>query len=148
MGLRESWNELSTGGKIAVGLAVGGVLLIVLLVVLVVLAAVLASFVLGVGDQPEQATPTVSFSGDYDEANAQMEITHDSGETIRASRLTVVVGDRRVGWADGGGEIGGNDGRVVAGNSITVDVQAGDDIQVVYEGEDQDSTLMAQTVPE
>lgn len=147
MGLRESWNELGTGGKVAVGLAVGGVLLIVALVVLVVLAAVLASFVLGLGDQPSQATPAASFSFDYEESASQATIVHDGGDSIQSAQLTVVVEDRRVGWADGGGEIGG-DGRVVAGDSITVDVQPGDDVRVVYQGEEETSTLAVETIPE
>ncbi|WP_018256511.1 type IV pilin [Halomicrobium katesii] len=148
MGIRESWNELGTGGKILVGLAVGVVLLAVLLVVLVVLAAVLASFVLGVGDEAAQTTPTVSFDFDYDDSTTTTTIRHEMGDSIPASQLRVVVGERRVGWADGGGAVSGDDGEVVAGDSITVDTQPGDRISVVYDGPDTTSTLAAHEIHE
>jgi len=50
MGVRDSWNELGTGGKVLVGLLVGGGVLVVGLVLLVILAAVVGSFVLGMGE--------------------------------------------------------------------------------------------------
>jgi len=146
MGLRESWNELGTGGKIAVGLAVGVVLLIVALVVLVVLAAVLASFVLGMGSETAEATPSASF--DYDQSAGQVQIQHAAGESIPASEITIIVDGQRVFWADGGGATSGDDGEVIAGDSITVDTQPGDDVQVVYRDEGVSSTLGAETIPE
>ena len=148
MGVRESWNELGTGGKILVGLAVGVVLLAVLLVVLVVLAAVLASFVLGMGSETAEATPSASFDFDYDQSAGQVQIQHAAGESIPASEITIIVDGQRVFWADGGGAVSGDDGEVIAGDSITVDVQPGDDVQVVYRDEDVSSTLGAETIPE
>ncbi|QGA83968.1 type IV pilin N-terminal domain-containing protein [Halomicrobium sp. LC1Hm] len=148
MGVRESWNELGTGGKILVGLAVGVVLLAVLLVVLVVLAAVLASFVLGVGGDTAQTAPAASFEFDYDDSTTTTTIRHEAGDSIPASQLRVVVAGQSVGWADGGGAASGDDGDVIDGDSITVDTQPGDRIRVVYEGPDTSSTLAAHEIHE
>ncbi|WP_372480141.1 type IV pilin [Halomicrobium sp. HM KBTZ05] len=148
MGLRESWNELGTGGKIAVGLGVGGVVLVVALVVLVVLAAVLASFVLGVGSETAPETPTASFNFDYEQSAGQVQIQHAGGDSIPASEISIVSGGQRVFWADGGGAVSGDDGRVVAGDSITVDVEPGDDVRVVYKDGDTSATLSSFRAPD
>ena len=72
--------------------AVSPVIGVILMVAItVILAAVIASFVLGLGNT-QSATPTVSFNTDYTEVNStegRLTVTHDSGETVRASELLV-----------------------------------------------------------
>lgn len=85
--------------------AVSPVIGVILMVAItVILAAVIASFVLGLGDQAQQATPQASFSFNYDESTGPADqgvvtITHDGGDTIEGNTLYV----RGSGFADGGG---------------------------------------------
>jgi flagellin-like protein len=69
--------------------AVSPVIGVILMVAItVILAAVIASFVLGLGGNT-QATPTASFTFDFtqDEPDSYLTITHDGGDTIKASQL-------------------------------------------------------------
>lgn len=141
MGLRDSWNELGTGGKVLVGLAVGGVVLVVGLVVLLILAAVVGSFVLGMGDTAETTMPQASFTVDYDASNETAEITHSGGESIPASGLDVETGERTVEWDDG-------DGDVTAGDSMTVDANRGTTVRVIWRGDGESAVLSRTTLPE
>lgn len=83
--------------------AVSPVIGVILMVAItVILAAVIASFVLGLGDQAQQATPQASFSFNYDESTGPADqgvvtITHDGGDTIDGNTLYV----RGSGFADG-----------------------------------------------
>lgn len=140
MGVRDSWNELGTGGKILVGLLVGGVVVVVGLVLLVILAAVVGSFVLGVGETSSAgATPQASFTVDYDAASETAEITHDGGDAVPADELSVEAGDRTVAWEDG-------DGEVSAGDSTAVDAAPGTTVRVVWSGDGESAVLMRATV--
>jgi len=60
----------------------------------VILAAVIGTFVLGLGDQVQQTSPQASFGFDYsnpDSGTDTLEVTHESGDSIAASQLSVVV---------------------------------------------------------
>lgn len=138
MGVRESWNELGTGGKVLIGLVVGGTVLVVGLVLLIILAAVLGSFVLGMGDQAAATTPQVSFDGDYDTSGETMEITHTGGESIAATDLHIETDDQVLEWED-------EDGTVGAGDSAVVDVSPGTTVRVVWNGEGESAVLFSQT---
>ncbi|SFR93432.1 Protein of unknown function [Halomicrobium zhouii] len=140
MGVRDSWNELGTGGKILVGLVVGGVVVVVGLILLLILAAVIGSFVLGMGE-PSTATamPQVTFSVEYDAAAETAEITHDGGDAIPADELSVETGDRTVAWDDG-------DGEVTAGESVAVDASPGTTVSVVWNGDGESAVLSRTTV--
>jgi hypothetical protein len=91
-------------------------------------------------------TPAVAFSFDYDESAGTVEITHDGGDTVRASALRI----RGAGFADadradmtsGGqwrgsasGEIDG-ESAVVAGDRVLVGVDGDYELAVVWEPED------------
>lgn len=140
MGVRDSWNELGTGGKILVGLLVGGVVVVVGLVLLVVLAAVVGSFVLGVGDASQSTTPTASFAFEHDVPNETAEITHDGGDSIPADELSVETDEGTVGWDD-------EDGTVTVGDSVVVDAARGTTIRVVWSDGSESMVLAQSTVP-
>ncbi|MCU4716804.1 type IV pilin N-terminal domain-containing protein [Halapricum hydrolyticum] len=71
--------------------AVSPVIGVILMVAItVILAAVIASFVLGLGDTT-QTTPSASFDFDYDSNNNAVTITHQSGDTLTASQVSVNV---------------------------------------------------------
>lgn len=137
--------------------AVSPVIGVILMVAItVILAAVIASFVLGLGDQAQQTTPQASFSFDYEDgatstddswstegSDGLLTITHDGGDTIDATRLSVV------GSSDStGGDLTDSDNdpqyddtaEVSAGSNIVIGVDDGDTIRVVYTAESGDSS--------
>lgn len=140
MGVRESWNELGTGGKILIGLAVGGVVLVVGIVLLVILAAVLGSFVLGMGEQTAGTAPQMSIVYEYDESSESVEITHDGGDSVEAGDLLIETDDGTVPWED-------SDGTVTAGDSTVVDASDGTTVRVVWVGEEETRVLAEQKMP-
>jgi len=141
MGLRETWNELGTGGKIVVGLVIGGVVLFVGILLLVVLAAVIGSFVLGMGSESVATAPQASFAFEHDTEAGETTIVHEGGDTIDADRLVVEIDEQRAQWDD-------PDGSVEAMDSFTVDTQPGDRIRLVYTGGETTEPLAVDDVPE
>jgi len=137
MGFREQWGDLGTGGKILVGVAVAGVMFIVGLVLLVVLSAVIASFVLGLGSSADPAAaPQGSWGFDYDatnESSGELTITHEGGDSVEASKLTVAVGSRTVDW-DGSGTIS-------VGDSTTVEVGPDEVVRLVWGSGEEETVL-------
>jgi len=76
--------------------AVSPVIGVILMVAItVILAAVIGTFVLGLGDQVQQTSPQASFGFDYtnpsDDTADTLEVTHESGDSISASQLSIVV---------------------------------------------------------
>jgi flagellin-like protein len=78
--------------------AVSPVIGVILMVAItVILAAVIASFVLGLGDQAQQTTPQASFNFDYTDnsdsssENDELTVTHEGGDTIADTRLSIVA---------------------------------------------------------
>ncbi|WP_411967035.1 type IV pilin [Haloferax sp. YSSS75] len=81
--------------------AVSPVIGVILMVAItVILAAVIGTFVLGLGDQVGDTAPQASFAFDYTNNSAHtdstldgdvLEITHESGDQIAASELSVSV---------------------------------------------------------
>ena len=68
--------------------AVSPVIGVILMVAItVILAAVIGTFVLGLGDQVSESAPQASFSFDFDGSNVT--ITHEGGETLESSQITV-----------------------------------------------------------
>lgn len=146
--------------------AVSPVIGVILMVAItVILAAVIASFVLGLGDQAQQATPQASFSFEYDESvggtdTGQLTVTHDGGDTIaakslyiRGSNLDESGTDNTGNWAD---DLSYSNTDVSAGNSLTLGTASNDyvpdnyDARVIYEPPegDQSATLAQDTGPE
>jgi FlaG/FlaF family flagellin (archaellin) len=127
----------------------------------VILAAVIASFVLGLGDQAQQATPQASFSWDYSEntsadTDGNVTITHDGGDSIQAQEL-YIRGDFDSGsettpgsWDtyEGASVSSGSD--VTAGQTINPGVGSGYDLRVIYETQEGDNsaTLAQDTGPD
>jgi len=103
--------------------AVSPVIGVILMVAItVILAAVIASFVLGLGDQASQTTPTASFAFDYEESSGTgdiLTITHDGGDTIEGSQLSPAV----EGATDGGAS--GSDVAYTGGLFSATEVSAG-----------------------
>jgi FlaG/FlaF family flagellin (archaellin) len=132
------WSERSQGEKVAV--AVGGAVCLVpaLVGVVVVGAAVLGAFVLGTGEPPEAAqTPQVSFDFDATD-DGRVTVTHQGGDSVPASELRVVVDGRSRAWP--------GSGRVVAGDSATVDAGAGATVRVVWSDGGERAVLGSYTV--
>jgi len=139
--------------------AVSPVIGVILMVAItVILAAVIASFVLGLGDQAQQATPQASFSFDYSESDSNLKITHDGGDSILSDELYVrgtAGGNSNTGvWHNLPSSSPGSGSDVTAGNSVTLgtgthDVPADYDVRVVYETQEGDSsaTLAQDTGP-
>lgn len=138
MGVRETWSELGTGAKILIGAVVGGVVLVVGIVLLLVLAAVVGAFALDLGESSGQASPQASFAAEYDAGDETVDVTHDGGDAIRATALTVEVGDRAHQWED-------DDGSVTAGDSMVVEATPGTTVRVVWTDGDESTVLFRGT---
>ena len=143
--------------------AVSPVIGVILMVAItVILAAVIASFVLGLGDQAQQATPQASFSWDYSEnsthssPDGNVTITHDGGDSIQAQEL-YIRGDFDSGsdttsgsWDTYDGASVSSDSDVTAGQTINPGVGSGYDLRVIYETQEGDTsaTLAQDTGPD
>ncbi len=59
----------------------------------VILAAVIGTFVLNLGGSVSQTTPQASFGFDFDDGatNDNVTITHETGDTIEAGRLSLAA---------------------------------------------------------
>jgi len=138
--------------------AVSPVIGVILMVAItVILAAVIASFVLGLGDQAQQATPQASFSFDYerddtlstssgtlyesgDVSNSgELTITHDGGDSIDEARISLSDDD--------GSEITstGFSDPVTAGSSVTQNIGNDDTVRVVWTSSSEDNTATLAT---
>ncbi|SFS02985.1 flagellin N-terminal-like domain-containing protein [Halomicrobium zhouii] len=118
--------------------AVSPVIGVILMVAItVILAAVIATFVLGLGDQVSNTAPQASFSFDYD--GSDLTITHNGGDSINAEELFVRGTNDDGSWSDGAtdtvsGSTTYSDGdKISAGDSVTVSVDDGDTVRVVYQ---------------
>jgi flagellin-like protein len=144
--------------------AVSPVIGVILMVAItVILAAVIASFVLGLGETAGQTTPQASWSFDYDSSSSgtndfstgttvlgdssdgYLTITHDGGDTIETSQLSLT--------ADNGDTAEMSDGvsasEVSAGTTATIEIDEEATINVVWtdEDEEQSSTLATYEAP-
>ncbi len=142
--------------------AVSPVIGVILMVAItVILAAVIATFVLGLGDQVSNTAPQASFSTDYDSDKGEVTVTHDGGDSIKASNLYF----RGSGFDTGNGaanEIDANNdkwpdanassnSKVVAGDRVAVMVSDDSyDFSVVYESAtgDNSATLATASGPD
>ncbi|WP_335999684.1 type IV pilin N-terminal domain-containing protein [Halorientalis halophila] len=129
--------------------AVSPVIGVVLMVAItVLLAATAATFFIGIGQDNSNSTPQVATSFDYDQEMHSsgnyrvdtLKISHDSGDTITAKNLDIVVSDAETYDTSGGGSysdlndryqwdefdgVGGSDSKVSGGD--TVKLEAGQD---------------------
>ncbi|WP_416841531.1 type IV pilin [Haloferax sp. DFSO52] len=87
--------------------AVSPVIGVILMVAItVILAAVIGTFVLGLGDQVSETAPQASFSFKYTDSTTfdTLEVTHESGSAIKATRLSLVSNEDYATTADGAGD--------------------------------------------
>jgi len=79
--------------------AVSPVIGVILMVAItVILAAVIGTFVLGLGDQVQSSAPNANFQFEYsgiaDTSTGTIDITHNGGQDVESSQLTVnIAGD-------------------------------------------------------
>ena len=131
--------------------AVSPVIGVILMVAItVILAAVIATFVLGLGDQVSNTTPQASFSFDFDESSPNgvdltnggdsgaLTITHDGGDTIDASRVSIIASPG--GTAAGGTDVYTSGSKIMAGSTATVQVDTDATVRVTYSGQSGDSS--------
>ena len=129
MDIKELFNDDS-----AVSPVIGVILMVA---ITVILAAVIGTFVLGLGSNV-QSVPSAQFSFDYSD---QATITHDGGDGIEASALSVSY------TVDGGASTSEDwdapDGSTVSsGDSTETDnaVEPGSEVRVIWNPEDGDTS--------
>lgn len=113
--------------------------------------SILFSFVLGLGNRPTTERPLASFSFGYDEDARVGTVSHDGGDAITASEL-FVRGDgfAAVAGADltASGPWPAPDGRVEAGDQVTVGLEPDGSIRLVYEGDGVTAPLASFSGPD
>lgn len=117
---------------------------ILMVAITVILAAVIGAFVLGLGDQVQQTSPSASFSFDWDADNT-LTVTHEGGQGIPAEQLYIIGhDDTEESWD----ELNGFES-VRAGDSVDVQASSNQDIRVVWRsaGDQQSATLARFSVP-
>ena len=141
--------------------AVSPVIGVILMVAItVILAAVIGTFVLGLGENIEDTAPSTTFETTYEASNPgsgcdpasdgtenTLEITHQSGKTIDADRLTISEdGSAEANW----NPACGGSSSVSTGDTATVDVGSGDTVRLIWtaEGGGQTDTLTTWTGPD
>ena len=85
--------------------AVSPVIGVILMVAItVILAAVIGTFVLGLGEQVQSNSPNAQFTFEYTDngegGNDELQVTHESGPSIDAARLTASITGQRA-YCDG-----------------------------------------------
>lgn len=129
--------------------AVSPVIGVILMVAItVILAAVIGTFVLGLGDQVSNTSPTASFSFDFDNSNTNTDsfdtssggdgmltITHDGGDSLVADNIDIK------GSSPSGGNVASDTGtdpqyaasdELTAGDSIKVRAANSDTVRVTW----------------
>jgi len=131
--------------------AVSPVIGVILMVAItVILAAVIGSFVLNLGGSLGQSAPQASFGFDYNTTSNSTTITHQTGDSIEAERLTTAgMNNASVAWTNT--SLSSSD-TVSAGTSARFDNDAdwgGETVRVVWESEDGENsaTLTTSTAP-
>jgi flagellin-like protein len=103
--------------------AVSPVIGVILMVAItVILAAVIGTFVLGLGDQVSDSSPTASFNFDFAD-QTEVSITHDGGDAIDDNSLTVKINGTNV-YEGAGGTGTGNNGDIV--DTVSSNICGGD----------------------
>jgi len=134
--------------------AVSPVIGVILMVAItVILAAVIGTFVLGLGDQVQNTTPSASFGFDAEnlgsgDADDKVTITHQSGDTLTAAHIDVKIGSTSI-YTDGSAgtaTTGWSEDTISAGDQLVFDEDGSDTvsgeqtIRIIYDSPDSDST--------
>ncbi|QSG06070.1 type IV pilin [Halapricum desulfuricans] len=125
--------------------AVSPVIGVILMVAItVILAAVIASFVLGLGDTTT-TTPTATL--EFDDTGSQVDIYHESGDTLDGDNLDVKVDGSSVSPGLGGSDFTSGDLIATVGSG---DYGSGSEISVVWTSDsgDSSSTIGTYEIPE
>ena len=134
--------------------AVSPVIGVILMVAItVILAAVIGTFVLGLGDRISQAQPNAQFDFDYTVGNNdEVEISHDGGDGVESSQVTVTIGGDTAWDSDGfgGGFTAGSawSGKLTAGSSLTIvedgtdSITDGETVKIIWTAEGSDKTAV------
>jgi flagellin-like protein len=126
--------------------AVSPVIGVILMVAItVILAAVIASFVLGLGDQAQNQTPSVSFSFSWDDSGSgSANQLYDSSETYGEVTITHNGGDDldsdNVQVKDDDGNSVDSFSATTAGSSETYEAGEDDTIRVIWNSPEGDSS--------
>jgi flagellin-like protein len=146
MKLIEMTKSAFTDDEKAVSPVIGVILMVA---ITVILAAVIATFVLGLGESVSGTAPQATFSFDYDSdaspsdgdqlyddtgsdsSGGDLTVTHDGGDTIDKSRLTIT---------DNTTDTVSFDSEVSAGISKTLAIDSDDTVRVIYESQSGDNT--------
>jgi flagellin-like protein len=123
--------------------AVSPVIGVILMVAItVILAAVIGTFVLGLGDQVSDNAPQASFSFDFnipDTGTAYVNITHEGGETIDNSTLSVAA-DSSLTFDSGNSQWDDGNGVSAGDTAVFSGVSNGDTVRVVWTNPNGGST--------
>ena len=134
--------------------AVSPVIGVILMVAItVILAAVIGTFVLGLGDRVSQAQPTATFTFEYTDGSPdEVSITHDGGDAVEISQLSVNVAGTVVweaantptDWSSNGW----GSGEITAGDELTLtegsnpDMGDGDKVKIIWTADGSDKTAV------
>ncbi|MDX1744547.1 MAG: type IV pilin, partial [Halobacteriales archaeon] len=153
-------DETEAADSRAIG-SVTGALIMVAVTVLV--AAAMGTFVLDLGDDPAAEAPDATFryafsdGGDgFGDANDKIRITYVDGRPLKADSLRVTVDGERVdqvpeSWTteiDTGESIVISDDGTDTNTATVSSIQAGDGVQVIWEGPEGDVVISSVEVPE
>lgn len=110
---------------------------VLMIAVTVILASTIGVFVLGLGDNLEQ-TPQASWGAE--QSNGNLTITHERGDDIDASSISITVNGSAAAYAGGGFS-----GTITAGDSVTItNAGNGATVRIVYDA--GDSTAILKTI--
>ena len=113
---------------------------ILMVAITVILAAVIGAFVLELGSSVATEQPQASFDFEFD--GSDVTVTHQGGSEIDNSSISVVLDESDYNWSD-------DDGIITAGESmdssdISKDNVSADTVQVVWNGENGQSAVLAE----
>ena len=110
---------------------------ILMVAITVILAAVIGAFVLELGSSVATEQPQASFDFEFNGSNVT--VTHQGGSEIDNSSISVVLDNSDHNWSD-------TDGIITAGESMNISTDSGgaDTVQVVWNGENGQSAVLAE----
>ncbi|UWG51277.1 Pilin/Flagellin, FlaG/FlaF family [Halalkaliarchaeum sp. AArc-CO] len=132
--------------------AVSPVIGVILMVAItVILAAVIGTFVLGLGDQVGDTAPNANWGAEFDAnggENGTVTFTHQGGDAVEASELSITASDSTVFEAMNAAEP--SDARLAAGDTISREISDNfggtTTANLVWEKGDRSSILRSITI--
>jgi flagellin-like protein len=132
--------------------AVSPVIGVILMVAItVILAAVIGTFVLGLGGSVQQTAPQASFTFDYQEgaslpstvcnpdggtSASPLSVTHDGGDSVEASRISVVENGSSSDWTS----CSSVTGTISAGDTANVNVGSATSVRITWASQNGENT--------